>query len=347
MKEWPGAAVAATLVRTALAALALTASLHAQTPERFVVVGTVLDARTDRPLPGVRVAMPRLGLELFTDAEGSFTLPPLEDGRYAMRLERIGYQRVDGDLDVFENGDFTVTMDPDRDYERGGRVQGVVLDARSGQPVPSVLVRLGDRGPGAETDADGRFAFPGLDPGRYVVHVQALGYAERADELEVRAGRIAHAEVRLTPDPLEVESLEVSVEERWLALDVSGYYERRDAGLGLFVDRAEIQRRASREITDALLGMQGVYLVDIGDVVRGVVFRDGRRVGEPVRDWCGPDLWVDGIRVLRPEGGPTRLNRFVHPEEVVGIELYRRPAEIPLQYGGIRAGCGVIVVWTR
>lgn len=340
-----GPGVAALTIALAAPTVAVP-SLDAQELRRFVVTGIVIDSERDRPVPGVRVIVPDIGRVLVTDAEGSFTLPPLFEGRYPMRLVRQGYDQIDGDLEVFENGEFTVEMDPIRDYEAGGRLQGIVTDAAGGAPVPAVSIRLGAQGPSGETDADGRFAFRGLEPGTYRVRVGALGYAERVETIQVRTGRIAHVEIRLTPDPVELESLDVTVEERWLALDLSGFYRRRDEGLGLFLDRDEILRRSSLEMTDALLGLASVQVLNVGPE-RAVVFQDGARPGRPLEEWCGPTLWIDGAPVSRPEGGPTRLNRFVHPEEVVGIEVYRRPAELPLQYGGLRQGCGAILVWTR
>jgi hypothetical protein len=53
--------------------------------------------------------------------------------------------------------------------------------------------------------------------------------------------------------------------------------------------------------------------------------------------------------VLHTEEGPiTELNQLVVPGEVEGIEIYRRPAEVPPQFApsGIFS-CGAIVIWTR
>jgi hypothetical protein len=33
--------------------------------------------------------------------------------------------------------------------------------------------------------------------------------------------------------------------------------------------------------------------------------------------------------------------------DVEAIEVYRRPSEIPVQYGGPTRGCGVILIWMR
>jgi hypothetical protein len=37
----------------------------------------------------------------------------------------------------------------------------------------------------------------------------------------------------------------------------------------------------------------------------------------------------------------------IHPNNVEAIEVYRSPAEVPPQYGGAEAACGVILLWRR
>ncbi len=57
---------------------------------------------------------------------------------------------------------------------------------------------------------------------------------------------------------------------------------------------------------------------------------------------------------LRTAGGvlaesPEELDLLVHPDNVAAIEVYPRPAQIPVQFKFLmRNGfCGVIAVWTR
>ena len=35
------------------------------------------------------------------------------------------------------------------------------------------------------------------------------------------------------------------------------------------------------------------------------------------------------------------------PGDIEGIEVFRRPAEIPAQWSGPNTTCGVILIWTR
>jgi hypothetical protein len=55
---------------------------------------------------------------------------------------------------------------------------------------------------------------------------------------------------------------------------------------------------------------------------------------------CFPTWWVDGTRVASfHENTPIR--------DVYGIEIYRGPGEVPGEFAGSDAACGVIVIWTK
>jgi hypothetical protein len=44
---------------------------------------------------------------------------------------------------------------------------------------------------------------------------------------------------------------------------------------------------------------------------------------------------------------PTAVDDVVFAGDVLAIEIFRTPAEIPSEFNGPNAGCGVIVLWTR
>ena len=46
-------------------------------------------------------------------------------------------------------------------------------------------------------------------------------------------------------------------------------------------------------------------------------------------------------------GDPAALNELAKAFDVAAIEIYRSAAEIPPQFNGPNAGCGVIVMWTK
>jgi hypothetical protein len=44
---------------------------------------------------------------------------------------------------------------------------------------------------------------------------------------------------------------------------------------------------------------------------------------------------------------PAALDDLVPASDVAAVEVYRSPAEVPPEFNGPNAGCGVVVIWTR
>ena len=55
---------------------------------------------------------------------------------------------------------------------------------------------------------------------------------------------------------------------------------------------------------------------------------------------CQPEYVVDG-RVDNMFGGVTPVR------DIVALEIYTGPSDVPGEFAGTNAGCGVVVIWTR
>jgi len=64
---------------------------------------------------------------------------------------------------------------------------------------------------------------------------------------------------------------------------------------------------------------------------------------------CPYRVFMDGLLVVSDpfRGDQEWVRELVRPAEVEGIEVYTRPSQVPVQYGGAQGGCGVILIWTR
>jgi hypothetical protein len=76
-------------------------------------------------------------------------------------------------------------------------VTGIVIDHRTEQPVPGVLIAVEDQPQVATSDAEGRFALT-LPPGQYVIGASVIGYALLRAEITVVAGAIVPVTFRLS-----------------------------------------------------------------------------------------------------------------------------------------------------
>ncbi|MBI2077021.1 MAG: carboxypeptidase regulatory-like domain-containing protein [Euryarchaeota archaeon] len=79
-----------------------------------------------------------------------------------------------------------------------GAISGRVIDDEV-RPVPKASVIVAETKAETETDAEGKFTFNELQPGKFSVLVQKLGYESAGVKVEVRAGEVAEANIALKP----------------------------------------------------------------------------------------------------------------------------------------------------
>ena len=81
----------------------LNVAIGDEEPEAFTgtLEGRVVDAATDTPLVGAHVWLVDLALGDIVSPDGSFAIPALPTGEYAVRISHVGYRSADLRLDVF------------------------------------------------------------------------------------------------------------------------------------------------------------------------------------------------------------------------------------------------------
>jgi hypothetical protein len=62
---------------------------------------------------------------------------------------------------------------------------------------------------------------------------------------------------------------------------------------------------------------------------------------------CPPAVYLDRMLLNPGRGERAVIDDWVLPGEVEAVEVYDSPASLPAEFGGSRAGCGVVVIWTR
>ena len=193
----------------ALAVAAVVGPLSAQTPKPIgEITGTVIDARSQKPLPGARVSLTLVGqrvpgagittngdvppvfrnLNSYTSADGVFRFLPVAVGRYILAVRTpgsptsyFGQQDSTQDLQFFEIRQDEVVAGVVLRVWPGAAISGTVR-TRAGVPVSSRWLRLlevrNDHGtrrlmPALQdavvTNDRGEYRFTGLAAGRYLV----------------------------------------------------------------------------------------------------------------------------------------------------------------------------------
>lgn len=222
-----------------------------------------------------------------------------------------------------------------------GVLRGHVYDG-SGAPMAGVSVRLAGSAHIDLTADDGRFLIAGVPAGSYSVEARALGFSPLEVSVSLQSGDTAKVNFVLnksvTSLPRVLTIGEPSAFER-----TSGFGERRRRGNGLFFDRAAIERRGSQRITDLVRGAPGFTLQPVFG--RWGQTYDVRmdRVPAAGGKACQIDYYINGSEYTPSSAG---IDHDFPAQQVEAVEVYR-PSEVPAQFSGQRARCGVILIWTR
>lgn len=226
------------------------------------------------------------------------------------------------------------------------RLRGVVLDAATQVPIAGVRVVIAATGRFATSDSLGRFEVPDLPSGIIRFFFNADGYPRTTVVLAFAKGETMVQRFELEPAAVLAAADSVAERERIPRLaqvDITAEpsrgvryedFERRlKTGRGQYVTREEIEARNYNNLGDAARALRGV-LVECGGP-RGCQIRMAR-AGQA----CYPQFIVDG----RPDNffGP-----LVAIRDVEGLEFYTGASDVPGEFGGSTAACGVVVIWTR
>lgn len=234
-----------------------------------------------------------------------------------------------------------------------------VFAAETQAALPGAQVSVDGR-PRGVADARGVVRVEGLAPGPHGIRVELLDRIPRGMRLELVAGEEREVMVVMEPLSLALRGITASARTRSRDVRIEDFYRRAQNHItGRFVTRAQIEEENAVVFTDIFRGIPGVR-VDPGP--QGYVIRSARAVsmagghaggssrGVPGGDGpgelitggdCPPTYYVDGLS--RGAGG--LLNGDLSPVDIEGVEIYF--GNVPPQWGGSSAMCGVIVIWTR
>jgi len=112
-----------------------------------------------------------------------------------------------------------------------------------------------------------------------------------------------------------------------------GFEWRRQNGHGQYLTEDDIVKSGAYNVADAVKTMRGVTYECGGG--GGCYVRMTRA---PMQ--CLPEFIVDDHEMN--DFGPSTPIR-----DIVGLEVYTGPTELPGEYAGRNSGCGVVVIWTR
>lgn len=296
------------------------AALNAQAPER-TLTGFVVDAATGTPISGAAVRLAPAQRVALTSPTGEFRFADPPAGFVTLSVEAFGYQPFGLTLDPEDvQESLRILLDPDPllldgldvDVGNDGRVAGRVFDARNGQSLAGVAVRVAFNGPRVPTltDPDGAFEIDRVRPGRRLIELRHLGYVPVLIPV-VATSNPGALDIPLAWD--SVASARVQEEEDRLRAE-----RRAVANMSVrTIDRDQIASRRWLDSRD-LLHRAGVWLEACPTESNAASCARTGRVVAPIY------LCIDGREAT---GGVYQLDTY-HPAEIHLVEVFGRGAMV-------------------
>jgi hypothetical protein len=217
-------------------------------------------------------------------------------------------------------------------------ISGWVLLPEQNDARVQILVDDVQRGMAA---ADGSFNLPNVPVGTRRLTFRAPGLAQRHVQITAQEGQSTLMLVTLRVAPVIVVHVDGPPSDSRLA----DFRQRRRLGNGTFFDRAEIERRNPRVLSDLLRTVPGIRLESFQGGLRYVSgrFRSiSPSAGTSGNGACDMMIYLNGQPF--PSDAGTSDAR-IRVNEILALEVYVAAGSVPREFAGANAACGVILIW--
>lgn len=217
-------------------------------------------------------------------------------------------------------------------------VYGRVTDRVTGFPLTHAQLTLVGDGRVTFTDSVGRYELTRLPMGVSHVLVKAIGFPSQTFIIELGEGQRAERPVLMDSSAAGRAAQKMATVDVRASAPIANYRlvdfeRRRQHGRGQYLTEDDIVSGGAFTVADAVKKMRGVTYECGGGTGCYI-----RMVRAPMR--CLPEFVVDD-HVMNDFGPLTPIR------DIVALELYTGPSEVPGEYAGRNSGCGVVVIWTR
>lgn len=232
-----------------------------------------------------------------------------------------------------------------------GRLAGAVIDRKTGQPLSGVTVVSLLDGRSITTDTSGTYLFEKLPAGIVRFLFRATGFPQQGLVVALAKGEMMDRRVEMdstsaakAADDAAAEQTRKGPRVQQLALvkveeapsmgpRYANFERRRKTGSGQYLVREDIEKAGNNSLQDAVRTLRGVTL-DCGGGLGCTI----HMTRAPMR--CAPEYIVD-------DNADNVFGPNVAVRDIEALEVYTGPADVPGEYAGRNAGCGVIVIWTK
>ena len=216
--------------------------------------------------------------------------------------------------------------------EAQATLRGRVVDSETGLPVIGAHVQV-RKLPALNTDSTGVFVASDIPGGDAQVIITMLGFLPGQFKVHVANGGVTEKTFSLDFTGQKLPQVVVQARAAQMSTRYSDFEARRGRGQGAFLRWDQLTDERFGSVGDALKSIRGVRMQCNQQTFEcyAVMARSPQ---------CKPVWIIDGMEAqMFHENTPIR--------DIYGIEIYRGPGEIPGEYSGSNAACGVIVMWTK
>ncbi|HSE51902.1 MAG TPA: carboxypeptidase regulatory-like domain-containing protein [Gemmatimonadales bacterium] len=232
---------------------------------------------------------------------------------------------------------------------------GRVREDSTGRPLAGVEVVIVGSERRTLTDASGRYVLNMLPDGRRQVLFRSVGFRPVQEWVVLGRADTVWANPMLVAQTVQLDPITVTGKpDAPRGLGLEAFEERRKLGFGKFLDSSTLRRNEHQRLPALLDRLQGIGFTIVD---KGVVAVSRRRFG-PMGEPCYMSVVLDGTVIYsssapglggggnQTERSPPDLKMF-DVASLTAVELYRGAGEVPIEFGGAGAACGVLVLWTR
>ena len=272
----------------------------------------------------VNVEVPRMGIRHVTFRVGGASRVP------SVPVDTISV--VDTTIKV---------LAPEMVWRGAARLTGIVRDERGlGVSGARVLVRGTNL---ATTSSDrGYFGLDSLPGGTHTLEVRAVGYLPTTTTVHLAAEQPAQVEVFIGDRLVTLEAVKVTA-TLVFSRNLAKFQTNRERNMGgMFVGPREIERFRGMRFSNLVQAVPGVrlsYNQGFSILMDYVGTDDGAS-----RGLCVPQFYIDG---QRSQYTASEIEGLYRADELVGVEVYVRENQRPIELQDANSRCGAIAIWTR
>lgn len=207
------------------------------------------------------------------------------------------------------------------------------MDSEIGRPLATATVLIRGGGAPLTTDSLGQFEAHALTADEVEVTIRSLGYTPGVFRVRLPETGAVDRVFPLDFDGAQLPEVIVQARAQELMPRYVDFERRRQRKLGAYFRWEELKSGGYGSVGDALRTVRGVRIRCNQETFECFAYM--ARTPQ-----CEPAWWIDGIEV-----GSFHENTPIR--DIYGIEIYRGPGEVPGEFSGANAGCGVIVMWTK